>query len=124
MGPKRVMIVNIQTLLVEGVESLLNAEGEFLVTNTIFSNHGALIEAIEQSRPDVIIVDEASYLMEPAQLIAALGSIKEVRLIVLNSRISQIGIYDKHEYAISNPSQLIAAICWDLKMDLDGRGVS
>jgi DNA-binding NarL/FixJ family response regulator len=110
MNPKRILIVNIRSLLIEGIESLLKANGEFVVRSTFSEDHTALIREIEQLRPHIIIVDEITTFVEPAQLIASLLNVQNVRLIVVNNYGETMEIYDRYECAISNSNQFITAI--------------
>ncbi len=109
---KRVLLVNIRSLLMEGVESLLhtNGNGKFEVISTLADNLDDLTREIDQLKPSVIVVDEVASSFIPANLIAALLNTRYIRLIVLNSETSKMDIYDKSEFMISNPSHLIEAL--------------
>ena len=114
MDPRRVLIVNIRSLLMEGVEGLLesktNGKGKFEVISTLADNLDDLIREVDQLNPSVILVDEIAASFEPVQLIAALLNTQCIRLIVLNGQTSKMDIYDKSEFMISNPNHLIDAL--------------
>ena len=110
MSPNRILIVNIRSLLIEGVERLLKANQEFVVANTFASDPAALIFEIEELKPDIVILDDVTTFVEPAQLIASLLNTQNMRLIVVNYSDNTINIFDKRECTISNSDQFIAAI--------------
>lgn len=110
MSPRRVLIVHLDSLLVGVVENLLGSGGEFVVASTFLESDTALIREIEHSKPDVIILDDISSLMEPSNLIASIWDIQDMRIILLNHEVSMMSVYDKNEHPISTPDQLIEAI--------------
>jgi DNA-binding NarL/FixJ family response regulator len=105
MVRKCILIVNIHTLLIEGVESLLhsNEKDGFEVVTTLADNFADLIREIELVKPSAIVVDEVASFMNPAELITSLLNTRCVRLIVLNSQTSKMDIYDKSEFEVSHP---------------------
>ena len=112
MNNKCILIVNIRSLLIEGVERLLqsNEKDRFEVVTTRVNNFADLIREIEMVKPSVIVVDEAASFIHPAELIASLLDTRYVRLIVLNSRTSTMDIYDKSEFIIAHPNQFLEAL--------------
>ena len=109
----RILTVNnIRSLLMDGIEDLLetNGNGKFEVVRTLANNLADLIREIEQLKPNVIIIEEASTFIRPADLIALPLNLPRLRLIVLNTRTSNIDVYDKNELTISNPRHLIEAL--------------
>ena len=110
MNPRRILIVNVRSLLIEGVERLLKVNGEFVVNSVFSEDHAALVREIELLKPHVIIIDEITSFTEPARLIASLMNIQNIRLIVVNNRDSVMEVYDKYECAISHPAQFVEAV--------------
>ena len=107
---KRVLIINVNSLLAEVVEGLLTERGRFAVVSVYIDSRATFIQAYEQSKPDVIIIDDA-IPVELGRLIASLRYMQEIRLIVLNNRDNKTVIYDKREYNLTNPDQLMNEIC-------------
>ncbi len=112
MNPKRVLIVNVQSLLLGGIESLLGANGKFALMSTTSDDPFTLVRKIAQLRPDVIILngDEIAASIDPSYLIAFLSDIQNVRLIVLNPRDNMIHIFEKQAFAISSSNELFRTI--------------
>lgn len=110
MGPKRILIVNIESLLIGVAESLLQNNGNFAVVNIYPKDLGSLLRSVERVNPDVILMDEDTYFMEPLRLLSSLRRIPNIRVIVLSNRKMFVTIYDMYECTISNPSQLVDAI--------------
>lgn len=116
MRPRRILIVNIHSLLIEGVESILNSQGNgrFEVISTYASDISNLLQDVNQREPSVIVVDEVTSFIEPAKLIMSVMTRRFVRLIVLNSQTSTMDIYDKRVSRISGPEHLMEAL--DVRM--------
>ena len=112
MPPKRVLIVNVRSLLMESLAGLLesNGNGSFDVVSTLANNLPDLLHEIDELKPGVLVVDKATSFMKPAELITSLLFVHNMRLIVLDSQTSNMTIYDKCEFMISNPSHLIDAL--------------
>jgi chemotaxis response regulator CheB len=58
MSPKSILVFNTQSLLAGDVKSLLNSGDDFIVASILFADGIALIQEIEQSKPDIVIVDD------------------------------------------------------------------
>lgn len=110
MNPKRVLIVNIQSLLIDGIASLLKTDGNFMIVSSDANDLATLVREIEHYVPDVILMDEDTYFVEPAGLLAALWNIPKIRLIVLDIQRIPVNVFDKYERAITHPSQLMDVI--------------
>lgn len=110
MTPGRVLVVNIRSLLMEGVESLLATHGKFVVVNTFANNRSDLIREIEELKPGVIVIDAVTSFIKPADLIVSLQDVHNIRLVVLNNQTNKMDIYDKSETIISNLDHFIEAL--------------
>ena len=110
MDKMRVLIVNCHSLLMDGVESLLEANGQYEVVSTSASKLPDLIGEIKHLKPNIVIIDEAMTYIKPAHLITSLPNIQKVRLIVMNSRTSRMDIYDKSKLYASTPDHFLEAI--------------
>jgi len=113
MNPKRILIVNTQSILIGAAENILKNCGNFAVINTYSRDLGTLDRQIELERPDVIVMDEDTYFIEPLRLFVSFRNIPNIRLLILNNRRSLVNVYEKRERVISHPSQLIDAIDLD-----------
>ena len=110
MGRIRVLIVNSHSLLMEGVGSLLAANGHFEVISTPANNLADLTREIKHSKPNIVITDEAETFIKPAHLITYLPTTLKMRLIIMNSRTSRMDIYDKSELSASTVDHFLEAI--------------
>jgi hypothetical protein len=112
MPPKRLLIVNVRSLLIESVPGLLAAygNGSFEAVSTQANNLPDLLQEIEVLKPAVLVIDKTTSLITPAELIVSLPPVENMRLIVLDSQTSNMTIYDRCELMISNPGQLIDAL--------------
>ena len=112
MYPKRVLIVNVRSLLMESIAGLLEANGNgwFDVVSTLADNLPNLLHEVEELKPRVLVVDRAVSFIKPEELILFLLYIAPIRLVVLDSGTNKMEIFDKHELTISHPNQFIEAL--------------
>ncbi len=111
MSSKSILVFDTQSLLVGGVKSLLDSVDSFVVASIFFTNGVALVQEIEQSKPDVIIMDDETVaLIEPMQLMEIFRTMPSLRLVVLDRQISRMDVYDKREFSISHPDHFIEAL--------------
>lgn len=112
MPPKRVLIVNVRSLLMESIAGLLEADanGSFDVVSTLANNLPDLLQEIEVLKPGVLVIDKATSFIRPAELVVSLLLAQNIRLIVLDSQTINMTIYDKSELMISSPSHFIDAL--------------
>lgn len=110
MNLKRVLVVNIQSLLIDGMASLLMTDGNFMIVRSTARDLETLVQEIEHYKPDVIIMDEDTYFVEPAGLLAALWKMPRIRLFVLDIQRNPVRVFEKYEREITHPSQLMDLI--------------
>lgn len=118
MESKRILTINhVRSILMEGVEDILGAKNsvEFELLSTPANNLGELVHEIEQLKPNVIIMEEASSFIKPVDLITSVLSNRNIRLIVLNSRYSKMDIYDKSEFTVSSLEHFIEALNYGIQ---------
>jgi DNA-binding NarL/FixJ family response regulator len=98
-------------LLVGGVKSLLGAVDDFVVASILVTDGIAILQEIEQSRPDVIIMDDETVtLIDTMRLMEIFRTMPSLRLVVLDRQISRMDVYDKREFSISHPDHFIEAL--------------
>lgn len=109
MKSQRVLIVHARSLLLESIARLLeaNENGKFEVVSTLADNLPDLVYEVGELKPAIIVIDEATSFTKPAALIAALLNTRRTRLIVLNTETNKMDIYDKREFIVSQPEDLI-----------------
>jgi hypothetical protein len=112
MHPKRVLIVNVRSLLMESVAGLVDSggNGQFDVVSTLANNLPDLLNEVEELRPKVLVIDRATSFIKPEEMLVFLLYIAQIRLIVLDSGTNKMDIFDKQELLISHPNQFIEAL--------------
>lgn len=120
MTTRLVLIVNIGSLLMDGVGGLLesNSKGEYEIVRTGVSTADELIQEVKRVRPAVIVIEDTTPFITPPALLAALPNLGRVRVIVLSTQVSKAEIYDrseadlynKFELALSDPSLFVQAL--------------
>jgi DNA-binding NarL/FixJ family response regulator len=107
---KRILVVQGEHLLVDGIISLLTRENDFEVINTIFSDGHFLIDEIEKHHPTVLIMDGSMRLAKPTAILKLLKNCTGLRVIVIDEHKNLIHIFEKQEVAVAGSADLIAAI--------------
>ena len=111
MSTKSILICNTNSLLVGGVKRLLDTRDDFAVASILFMDGIALVQEIEQSKPDIIIMeDETISLMRPMHLVEIFRIKPGLQLVILDRQISRMDVYNKHEWVISHPDHFIKAL--------------
>ncbi len=107
---QRVLIVENELLLGAAIESLLTREVDLDLVGLASSNEADLSKAIGRSRPQVVILDEATYPSNSLKLLNFFRKHPELRLVLVNATNSLVHIYDKRNISINNPDDLAEAI--------------
>ena len=111
MNSKCILMFNTHSLLVGGVKRLLDTMDDFEVRSTLFTDEIALAREIEQTKPEIVIMDDETIsLIEPGRLLELFRIVPNLRLIVLDRQISRMDVYDKRELIISHPNHFIEAL--------------
>jgi DNA-binding NarL/FixJ family response regulator len=107
---KNVLVINNKDLLSGGVVSLLCHQDDFIVVNKDVIDESALNNAMEELRPDVVIVNESLLSTYPSTLLGWLKVFPETRLIMLDENENLLHIYEKKEIVVEQSLDLIATI--------------
>jgi DNA-binding NarL/FixJ family response regulator len=70
--------------LVAGVRALLAKQTELEIDTVYADSEMELVKTIETSHPDVVILDEGFYTVQPAELRELRGRLPNLLLIILN----------------------------------------
>ena len=107
---KRVIVVLTESVIGRGVESILLREMDLNVTGVPFIDEKALIDRIEKSQPDVVIMDESLIFGRKIDLLSLLRSGLSMRFLVLSNQDNRINIYNYQEILVTQSTDLISAI--------------
>lgn len=113
MHRKRVLIVNVRSLLMESVAGLVDSggnNGQFDVVSTLANNLPDLLQEVEELKPGVLVIDRAATFIRPEELLVFLLYVSPIRLVVLDSGTNKMDVFDKHELTISHPNQFLEAL--------------
>ncbi|MEW6404577.1 MAG: hypothetical protein AB1649_22500 [Chloroflexota bacterium] len=122
MRNKRILIVGTGSLLMEGVEGLLqsylHAGVDFVSTST--RDVDVLMREIERWNPGIILMEDMTPFITPAHLVTSLPHSRNIQVIALSSQAnkadvyhkSSADLYDKSELSLSDPNRFIAALAY------------
>ncbi len=107
---QRVLIVENGLLLGAGIKNLLSREADLDLVGLTPSNEAELIKNIKLFKPEVVILDEATYLTNAIRLLALLKNYPELRLVVVNTNNNLMYVYDKQKRLVSQATDLVNVI--------------
>jgi len=106
---QRVLIVQNGSLLCAGIQRLLAGELEMEVLSSS-QDWGELAEEVRRTQPDVVVLDEASHLVNPANLLALLNAGSTLRVMVVSANDNLVRIYGKQQVLITQAMDLVNII--------------
>jgi hypothetical protein len=120
MRKKLILVVRTGSLLMDGVEGLLQAclqaGVDFVGTTTRDSE--VLIREIERWDPGIILMEDVTPFITPSCLVVSLPVGRNIRIIALSSKAnkadvyskSSADLYDKSELLLSDPNRSFDAL--------------
>ena len=106
----RVLIVQNELLLGAGLQALLAHETDLEVIGISPHDQAELAQDIRQIRPDIVFLDEDSYLVDAGELLILLQDLPKLRVMVINTNDNLLHIYDVQQVMILSTTQLINLI--------------
>ena len=103
---RRILIIENQLLVGAGIHVLLAGEVDMEVIGISAPNSEELAQAINNSEPDVIVLDELSHLTCLSRLFSFLNDLPKLRIVVVGAQGNRVRIYNKQEVLITCASQL------------------
>lgn len=107
---QRVLIVEHQLLLGAGVQSLLTGEADLDVIGISPADQLELVQEIRRFRPDVVVLDEVTYLANPTKLLVFLKNHPKLRVVVVSANDNLVCIYNKQQVLVTRATDLINII--------------
>ncbi|MCB0170414.1 MAG: hypothetical protein KDJ97_07665 [Anaerolineae bacterium] len=107
---RRVLIVENDLLLGAGVEHLLIRETNLEVIGISPQNEEELFRKIRRLQPEIIILDETTYLTQSNRLLTTLRQDHDFHLIIVNADKNIVYIYHKYTVMLRQISDLIEVL--------------
>jgi hypothetical protein len=95
-------------LLVVGVERLIKRTADFIVLKVASQDEKEIVQRIEETTSDVVIVDGGFLKNRALQLFHLLNAVKGLRILMMQINSNQIQIYDKREIVLEPSADLTA----------------
>ena len=108
--PSVVLIVENETLLGAGIENLLRDAAAVEVHGIQPDSANRLLEAIRQLKPDTVILDKQSTLLNALQLLDFFDGDYPEQIIEMNPQTELVQIYQRHWVAIKQIAELAVII--------------
>jgi DNA-binding NarL/FixJ family response regulator len=107
---RRVLVVQGNSLMSSGVLRLLSNEAGLRVVGTMPADEGALIAKVARFRPDVVLLEAASPLTNPARLLSLLQHYPVLRVVVMSPDRDVAEMYDRTEIVMAEVANLLAVL--------------
>jgi DNA-binding NarL/FixJ family response regulator len=107
---KRVLVISSTDLLSVGVADFLNREDDIEVIKKNITDNSALVDAIKEVRPAVLIINESFLHTDCFSIFGWLKDFPDWYVIALNEQKNLLDIYQKQEVTLGEASDLIAII--------------
>lgn len=107
---KRVLVIQSERLLAEGIIHLLNRVKDIKVFNAMCDDVVVLLNQIQDIKPSVLVLEECSALTDHPSFTAMFGGYPDMRVIVIDDRNNRMHIYEMQEVEIERSADLVAAI--------------
>ena len=107
---KRIVVLESDHLINAGVLSFLASQDCFDVIGMEGSDPEQIYRAIENIRPDVVIINQNSHLISTGKLLAQFENLPHIRTIILNMVNNQIQVCDQRQVSIQNLNDFIEVL--------------
>lgn len=107
---QRVLIVENERLLGAAIEHLLTSEVDLKVMGLAQADEPVLLEEIKLSQPDVVIMDQTTFLTDPMKLLAHLRDFPRLRVIVVSANDNIVQIFDKQLVLVTQTADLASLL--------------
>ncbi len=107
---QRVLIVEHNSLLGAGMESLLNNASDLYSAGVTPNSKDELIQSISEFQPDVVILDKTSSLINSVGLSVLLKNHPKLRVVAVSANDNLLHIYNKQQVLIMQAADLVNII--------------
>jgi len=101
MERRRILIVDNGLLAYAGLEALLSANERMELLRTPDSDHRAMLQAIAELQPDVLILDEVSLFENLESTLRSLKRFPKLRTVIVNWDKNEIRVCDQKHVHIA-----------------------
>ena len=105
---RHVLVVENQQLLGAGIERLLRREADLRVTGVMADDEAAYLQEIDDSRPDVVVLDAAA--ADSDQLCKIIQDSCQVQVVEVSADKGLVWIYEKRQVVVKHAAELAALI--------------
>ncbi|MCB9419573.1 MAG: response regulator transcription factor [Ardenticatenaceae bacterium] len=110
---QRVLVIDNDSIMGAGVETLLANSEKLQVIGTAPQNEDDIVHDVWQFSPDVIILNYQSQLTTPVRLLSLLNNYRSFRLIVVSEDDNMMEVYEKRQFTARHHSDLATAVQWN-----------
>lgn len=110
MNDLRVLVLGDGLVLGSGIRDLLSREADLEVIARAHDETGALLEQIDDTDVDVVVLDETAFLVDPARWLPGLQRCPELRVIMVCTDSNCVQVFEKARIQIDEAADLIDAV--------------
>jgi DNA-binding NarL/FixJ family response regulator len=102
---RRVLVGENQRLLGAGIENLLRREPDLSVTGTTLASTEALLQAIDRSHPDVVVLDGSA--IDATRLLDLLENRPTLRVLLVSEEDGLVRTYEARQVVVRRATELV-----------------
>ena len=108
--PMQILLIGNESALTLGGASILESENEFAVRKIKLGTDGSLPQVLEQSLPDLVILEVGPNTPLPTLRSQLLERFPFLPVIIVNSLDNKINLYDHDEILIKESAELLTIV--------------
>ncbi len=113
---QRVLVVQNESLLGAGIESLLNRDTGLDIQGIQAEDEAALVKQIKLNEPDVIIIDEHESFVDSVHILTLFDHSPNLRVIGVSTENGMVRVYDKNQFTITRPEEFARVVTDDSEL--------
>ena len=106
----RVLILGNEGMMGAGLEYLLSGDQTLDVFGIEAQRECALLEKIQQIKPDIIILVLESQVISPCRLLEALPDYGRIRIILVSAESNTFDVYERQPITAQNQDSLLSCL--------------
>lgn len=100
-----VLVSENQRLLGAGIENLLRREADLLVTGITLGSQEALLQAIDRTHPDVVVLDGST--IDATRLLGLLENRPRLRVVLVSADDGLVRTYEAQQVVVTRATELV-----------------
>ncbi|MFO7743527.1 MAG: hypothetical protein R6X31_14590 [Anaerolineae bacterium] len=110
MNDLRVLVLGDGLVLGSGIRDLLSREADLEVIARAHDETGALVEQLDDTDVDVVVLDESACLADPGSWLPVLQRCPELRVVMVCTDSNCVQVLERSKIQIDGAADLVEAV--------------